>query len=300
MDGVTDTVFRQIVASVAKPDVFFTEFVPVDALLSEGKEKALEILRFEKTERPIVAQIWGSDPEKFFRAAQIVSKLGFDGIDINMGCPDRSAVKNGACAALINTPLLATDIINATIKGASGLPVSVKTRIGFREIITEDWIKTLLQTQISALTVHLRTKSEMSKPPAHWEEMSKIVKLRNQINPRILIIGNGDIKSAKEAQEKCKMYGIEGVMIGRGIFENIGVFNRSRNTQDLTPKEKIGLLVKHLELFNQTYEGNRPFEMMKKFVKCYVNNFKGATDAREKLMKTKNIGELIEETKKQL
>ena len=298
MDGVTDTVFRQIVTFVGKPDVFFTEFVAVDALFSEGKEKALQVLKFTEKERPVVAQVWGSDPEKFYRAAKIIAKLGFDGIDINMGCPDKSAVKKGACSALIGNPKLALEIIEATIKGAKGLPVSVKTRIGFRKIVTEDWMETLLQTQIVALTVHLRTASEMSKPPAHWEEMAKIVKLRNKINPKILIIGNGDIKSAEEAEKKCKKYGIEGVMIGRGILENVYLFNENVNPESITPQDKIKLLIKHLELFNDTYQGDKPFEMMKKFVKCYVNNFKGAVGVRERLMKTKSLNELIDVSKK--
>lgn len=293
MDGVTDTVFRQIVASVGKPDIFFTEFVAVDALLSEGKERVLQTLKYTETERPIVAQIWGSDPEKFYLAAQIVSKLGFDGIDINMGCPDKSAVKKGACSALIDNPKLALEIIEATIKGAHGLPVSVKTRIGFRKINTEEWIKALLEIPIVALTVHLRTASEMSKPPAHWEEMRKVVQLRNKLSPKTLIIGNGDVKSIKEAREKCVEYEIDGIMVGRGIFENVWVFNEGVDTGSTTPKDKIKLLKKHLELFDQTYQGDKPFEMMKKFVKCYVNNFKGATEARERLMRTKNMAELI-------
>ena len=293
MDGVTDTVFRQIVASVGKPDVFFTEFVPVDALFSEGRERALRTFEFTKKERPIVAQIWGSDPEKFYRAAKIIAKLGFDGIDINMGCPDKSAVKTGACAALIDNPKKALEIIIATKKGAGKLPVSVKTRIGFRKMVTEEWIKTLLQAQIVALTVHLRTASEMSKPPAHWEEMEKIIKLRDKISPDTLIIGNGDIRTLKEAKQKGKKYELEGVMIGRGIFENVWVFNESVTPESITPKDKIKLLVKHLELFKDTYQGKRPFEQMKKFVKCYVNNFKGAVEVREQLMETKSLDELI-------
>ena len=298
MDGVTDTVFRQIVGSVGSPDVFFTEFVPVDALFSEGRERALRTLKFTEKEKPIVAQLWGTDPEKFYEATKLMVKLGFDGIDINMGCPDKSAVKTGACAALIDNPKKALEIIFATKKGAGKLPVSVKTRIGFKEIQTEKWIANILETKITALTVHLRTASEMSKPPAHWEEMPKIIGLKDKISPETLIIGNGDVRSLKEATYKYKKYTVDGIMIGRGIFENVWVFNESVIPESITPEDKIKLLIKHLELFKATYQGKRPFEQMKKFVKCYVNNFKGAVDVREQLMETKSLDELIVVSKK--
>jgi len=286
MDGVTDTVFRQIVVSVGKPDVFFTEFVPVDALLSKGKDRALRTLKYTESERPIVAQIWGSDPQKFFESAKFISKLGFDGIDINMGCPDKSVVKKGAGAALINNPVLAKEIIYATIQGATGLPVSVKTRLGFDT--------SLLKTPIAALTIHLRTTEQLSKVPAHWDELEKI---RENLKSNVLIIGNGDVKTLQEAKDKCKKYKIDGVMIGRGIFENIYLFNDSVDISKVTPKQKIDLLLMHLRLFKKTYPDGKNFASMKKFVKCYVNNFKEASEAREKLMKTKTLDELIQQTK---
>ncbi len=294
MEGVTDTVFRQIVASAGKPDVFFTEFVPVDALFSKGKEKVLRSLRFVAIEHPIVAQIWGTDPEKFYQAARLLSKMGFDGIDINMGCPDKSVIKAGAGAALIKNPRLAQEIINATIKGAKGLPVSVKTRIGFKNIATENWITALLQTPIAAVTLHLRTAAEMSKVPAHWDEISKAVKIRENLKSKALIIGNGDVKTLKEAKDKCEKYGIDGVMTGRGIFDNVGLFA----SMEFTPQERINLLIAHLKLFKKTYVDDKHFELMKKFVKCYVNNFDGAMNSREKLMKTKSLNELIQAANK--
>lgn len=298
MDGVTDSVFRQIVCSVGKPDVLFTEFVPIDAILSKkGSEVIKKSLQFSDAERPIVAQIWGTDPEKFYESARILRKLGFDGIDINMGCPDRSTIKKGACAALIKNPKLAQEIILATIKGACGLPVSVKTRIGFDKLDTENWIQCLLQTPIAALALHLRTASEMSKVPAHWEEIKKAVKIRNELKSKAQVIGNGDINSLREAKEKCKLYGIDGVMIGRGIFENVWLFNEKVDIEKITPKQKMELLIKHLNLFQKTSGNTRHFELMKKFVKCYVNNFSSAADARESLMKTKTLDELIKETK---
>ncbi|HCE31177.1 MAG: tRNA-dihydrouridine synthase [Candidatus Daviesbacteria bacterium GW2011_GWB1_39_5] len=311
MDGVTDTVFRQILVSVAcpqrqqaglrggrgKPDVFFTEFIPVDGLFSKGYEKVLETLKFTKKEQPIVAQIWGSNPENFYKAAGLIKKLGFDGIDINMGCPDKNVIKKGAGSALIKNPKLAKEIIEATISGAEGLPVSVKTRIGFDRIDIENWVTHLLQTQISALTLHLRIVPEMSKVPAHWEEVSKAVKIKNKFKSKALVIGNGDVKSLKEAREKCERYGIDGVMIGQGIFENVWLFNEDIDVQNRASGQRIRLLVKHLELFKKTYEGRKHFELMKKFVKCYVNNFERSSDSRVKLMKTKTLDELIQASK---
>ncbi len=294
MDGVTDTVFRQVVISVGPPDVLFTEFVPVDAILSNAQEKVIEkSLKYSEVERPIVAQIWGTDPDKFYQTAQILSKLKFDGIDINMGCPVKDTIKNGACSALIKNPKLAQEIIYATIKGANRMPVSVKTRIGFSNIETEKWVECLLKTPISALTLHLRTASEMSKVPAHWEEIEKVVKVRDKLKSKALIIGNGDVKSLKDAREKCEKYQIDGVMIGRGIFENVYLFNEEVDPSKVTPKQKIDLLLKHLKLFNKTFGDKRHFALMKKFVKCYVNNFQGATEKRDILMKTKTLSELI-------
>ena len=293
MYGVTDTVFRQVVVSTGKPDVFFTEFVLVDALLSQGYEKALEALKFTESERPIVAQIWGSDPDKFYKVAGMISKMGFDGIDINMGCPDKNVLKKGAGSALINNPKLATEIINTTIKGGR-LPVSVKTRIGFDKIDIENWVTTLLQTPIAALTLHLRTKKEMSKVPAHWEQIYKAVEIRNKLKSKALIIGNGDVKSLKEAKEKCKEYKIDGVMIGEGIFGNVWLFNEKVNIKTVSSAQKIKLLGQHLKLFKKTWGDKKNFELMKKFVKCYVNNFSGASAFRDKLMRTKTLNGLIQ------
>lgn len=293
MEGVTDTVFRQIVCSVGKPDVLFTEFVPIDALLSKGKERALKHLKFEDSEQPIVAQIWGSDPEKFYRTARLLAEMKFNGIDINMGCPVKNTMTKGSCSALIKNPKLAKEIIFATIQGAGGLPISVKTRIGFGNIDTENWVRSLLQTPLAALTLHLRTVSEMSKVPAHWEEIEKAIQIRNGLKSKTLIIGNGDVKTLQEAREKCIQYGIDGVMIGRGIFENIWLFDENVDINKVTPQQKIDLLLKHLNLYKKTYGDGKHFEIMKKFVKCYVNNFKGATESRDILMRTKNLNDLI-------
>ncbi len=226
LDGVTDVVFRQMITEIGKPDVLFTEFTPVDGLVSNGRERVESNLLFKPEQKPVVAQIWGTKPELFYKVAKELSGRGFAGIDINMGCPERVIVKNGACSALIKTPALAGEIIRATQEGAGELPVSVKTRIGYSHVQIDEWIGFLLTQRLAALTVHLRTVSEMSKVDAHWELMPKVKKLRDEISPETILIGNGDILSYAEVQTKYDDYGCDGFMIGRGIFANPFLFNK--------------------------------------------------------------------------
>jgi len=181
MEEVTDTVFRQIICKVSRPDVMFTEFANVEGLMSDGRNEVIKRLRYEEIERPIVAQIWGKDPKNFYEVTKLIKRLRFDGVDINMGCPEKDVVKNGCCIALINNRGLAAEIIAAVKEGAGDLPVSVKTRIGLDKIITEDWCGFLLEQKIDALTVHGRTAKEKSDVPAHWDEIAKVVRLRNQL-----------------------------------------------------------------------------------------------------------------------
>lgn len=292
MDGVTDTVFRQIVSSIGKPSVLFTEFTSTDGFCSNGKEKLADRLKYAEIERPIVAQIWGNKPEFFYQMAKELQELGFDGIDINMGCPDKQVVKNGGGAALILNPELAVEIIKAVMEGAPKLPVSVKTRIGFSDFQTEKWIETLLLSGIAALTVHGRTAKEQSIPEAHWDEIGKAVKVRDGLGLKTIILGNGDVKSMAEINEKVAKYGVDGVMIGRGIFENPWLFNAKVDPEKVTPEERIALLLKHLGLWEKTWEGKAKFAPMKKFVKTYIHGFPGAADLRGKLMETKSAEEL--------
>lgn len=292
MDGVTDTVFRQMISSIGKPSVLFTEFASTDGFCSKGKEKIMERLKFAEVERPIVAQIWGSKPEKFEQMARELQKMGFDGIDINMGCPDAKVVKNGGGSALILNTDVAVEIIKATQKGAPNLPISVKTRIGFKEINTEEWVKILLLTGIAALIVHGRTAKEQSVPDAHWDEIGKAVKLRDELGLKTIILGNGDVKSYAEVKEKVKVYGVDGVMIGRGVFANAWVFNKRIDPAKITPEERIKLLLKHLDLWEKTWDGKAKFAPMKKFVKTYIHGFDGASTLRAKLMETNSIEEV--------
>jgi len=201
MDDVTDTVFRQIIARCGKPDVFFTEFTNVEGMCSRGKDKVGKRIVFTPVERPIVAQIWGLDPLKFTETAKLIKRMGFDGIDINMGCPEKSVVKRGSCGAIIDNPKLAKEIILAVRKGAVGLPISVKTRIGVKNIQTEKWIKFLLEMDLDAITIHGRTVAEMSDVPNHWDEIGKAVRLRDSMKSKTLIIGNGDIGQERRCRK---------------------------------------------------------------------------------------------------
>ena len=271
MEDVTDTVFRQIVASVAKPDLMFTEFANVDAVLHGDIQR----LRFTPIEYPIVAQIWGSDPAKFAAAAKIVAQMGFDGVDINLGCPIIKIIKTGGCAALIGQNKLVSEIIAATVE--AGLPVSVKTRLGIKKIITAEWFGFLLTQKLSAITIHARTASEKSDVPAHWDEIAKAVVMKGM--SKTLVIGNGDVKTYGQAQEYMQKYGVDGVMIGRGIFDNIGIFGNIT----LTTQEKVELFLKHVELFEKTWGKTKNFAILKKFSKTYINGFDGASKIREQV-----------------
>lgn len=292
MDGVTDVVFRQIVTSVGKPDVLFTEFVNCDGLMSVGQERVMQRLLFKKNEHPLVAQIWGINPETFYESAKLIVKLGFDGIDINMGCPQRTVTNGGACAALIKNKSLAKEIIEATKKGSQGLPVSVKTRIGFSKNQIDEWIQFLLEQNLSALTIHLRTAKELSLVPAHWELMGKIVEMRNSINPNTILIGNGDVKNLQEAKEKSEQYGCDGVMIGRGIFSDPWLFNEKVDKDLITVEQKLDLYMKHINLFEDTWGKDKNPASLKKFCKVYINEFPGAGEVREKIMLTESLDEM--------
>lgn len=302
MDDVTDVVFREVVAclSVGKPDVFFTEFTNVEGLCSVGREALLPRLKFTENQRPIVAQIWGSIPKNFEAVAGQLVEMGFDGIDINMGCPEKGVVSRGQCAGLIENYKLAGEIIEATLKGAQGkIPVSIKTRIGIKEIVTDKWIPFLLQFPLAAITVHGRTAREMSKVPAHWEEIETAVQLRDARNESqdTLIIGNGDVRDRKHGLELAERYGVDGVMIGRGIFESIFAFSVSAD-QSISVSKKVELLLDHARLFDKTWGKTKPFVLMRKFAKIYIKDFPGASGLRVKLMETNSLKDLEEELKR--
>ncbi|MFA5999812.1 MAG: tRNA-dihydrouridine synthase [Candidatus Paceibacterota bacterium] len=300
MSDVTDIAFRQILAKYGKNRenkdrvVFWTEFVSADGLSNKlGRKKLSHMLKFKESERPIVAQVFGSNEDNMKKACQYVASLDFDGIDINMGCPDKSVISQGAGAGLIKTPELARKIIRAAHLGieAAGkdIPVSVKTRIGFNKEEIDIWIPELLKEDISALTIHLRTAKEMSLVPANWDHIKKIKELIKKSGKDILLIGNGDIKDLKDGEERVMKYGCDGVMIGRGIFGNPWFFLLNKNS-DISIKEKLEALVEHTQIFDKelAIPKHKSFAVMKKHFKAYVNGFDGAKELRVKLMEVDN------------
>ncbi len=305
MANVTDAAFRAVIAKYGKPDVMYTEFVSVEGLLSRGRETLLLDFMFTPAERPIVAQIFGSEPASFTKVAALCRELGFDGIDINMGCPDRSVEKQGAGAALIKNPELAREIIEATKRGAGGLPVSVKTRLGYNTNILDEWLPHLLKAKPAAIIFHLRTRKEMSDVPARWDEMARAVEIANRLcRPEDLpvMLGNGDVKDLAEAREKAAASGADGVMIGRGIFGNPWLFGPDAalglpadpgqpDAAHPDPRRKIAVMLEHTFLYEKIFAGKKNFDIMRKHYKAYANGFAGAKDLRVKLMETKTAPE---------
>ncbi|MEY3470802.1 MAG: hypothetical protein RLZZ223_152 [Candidatus Parcubacteria bacterium] len=295
MEEVTDTVFRRIISSCGRPDVMVTEFTSVEGLASEiGRSKVIHRLQYTPEEQPLVAQIWGITPEHYYQAGVYAREQGFAGLDINMGCPVKKVIKQGACSALIKNPKLASDIIKAAQEGVRDIPVSVKTRIGFSEIQTEEWIGFLLSHQLSALTVHGRTVKELSDYPAHWDEIGKVVELRNQAKVDTIIIGNGDITSYQQGLAMSEQYKVDGIMIGRGVFHNPWIFNPAIDHNTLSTEIKVQKLIEHIQLFDQTWGQEKNFAVMKKCFKMYLNNFPGASEIRSQLMSCNNPEECIE------
>lgn len=294
MDDVTDTVFRQIVADCAPPDLYMTEFVNVDGLQSPGRVKLLPKLQFTDKERPIIAQLWGKDPKNYLEVAKQVKAMGYNGIDINMGCPDKAVVKNGCCVALINNRELAGEIIKAVREAVgSDFPVSVKTRLGLKQV-DFSWHEFLLKQKLNMLSIHGRTAKEMSKVAAHWDDIEHIRELRDELSPTTLIVGNGDVRDRAHASELISKHKLDGAMIGRGIFDDPFAFTVNSPWQSMAPRQKLDLYKKHVELFAKTWQnGERKLHTLNKFCKIYVNGFDGAKDLREKLMNAKSTDELL-------
>jgi tRNA-dihydrouridine synthase len=287
MDDVTDTVFRQIVADCAKPDLFFTEFVNVDGLQSPGREHLLPKLKLAAKEKPVIAQLWGLKPENFYKTTKDVIKMGFDGADLNMGCPVKTVIKNGACAALMNNRGLAGEIIDATKQAAgNALPVSVKTRVGFT---TPDmsWLEFLLTKKLNMLSIHARTAKQMSKVPPNYDLLGLAVELRNSLSPSTLMVGNGDVLSRQQGHELAEKYGLDGIMIGRGVFHDPFLFAEQSQWERWGKEQRLGLFARHIRLYMDTYQNNeRRFETLRKFCKVYINGFEGASELRAEFMGT--------------
>jgi len=297
MADVTDPAYRRLIAETHKPDVMWTEFVSADGLYHTREKKGMpdsenplmRDLLYTEGERPIVAQLFSSNPESMQYAAKLCAELGFDGIDINMGCPDRSIEKQGAGAAMMRNIESAHAVINAARE--SGLPVSVKTRIGYSQESIDEWISALLKENLPALAVHLRTRKEMSQVPAHWERMPRIVQLRNEISSNTFILGNGDVTSIEDAKEKLSVSGADGVMLGRAIFGNPWVF-AGRKPEDISPEEKLKALMRLAQYFDEM-RPRKSYHLLKKHFKAFGSGWEGAPYLRGRLMETESIEELL-------
>lgn len=305
MADVTDAAFRRIIAKYGKPDAIWTEFVSANGLIlatAKGKKKLLRDLLFDESERPIVAQLFSSKPEYMYSAAKLIREMGFDGLDINMGCPDRGIEKQGAGAAMMKNPRLAREVLRAAMAGVAdggeAIPVSVKTRIGFNKNELETWLPELLAEKPAVIIVHGRTRKEMSKVPARWEHAKRAVEIRDDLqkdlseNEKTLIFGNGDVTDLADAKKKAKETGADGVMFGRAIFGNPWLFNPKKNISEISIEQKLRVMIEHAELFEKLLGDIKNFAIMKKHFKAYVNVFDGAVELRGKLMKTNSAEEV--------
>jgi nifR3 family TIM-barrel protein len=296
MADVTDSAFRRIIAKYGRPDVTWTEFVSADGLArapEEGRKKLLKDLEYSEAERPIVAQFFTANPEHMKKAAELAKELGFDGIDINMGCPDKTVNNQGAGACLIKDPELAVELIRSAKEGAGDLPVSVKTRLGWNQDELEAWLPALLKAEPAVITLHARTRKEMSKVPARWERVKRAVEIRDSLGSKTLIFGNGDALDMEDARKKAKESGADGVMLGKAIFGNPWLFKEYAPTLE----EKLRVCVEHTKLFEELLGGTKNFNIMKKHYKAYVNGFDGAAELRSKLMQADNareVGDIVE------
>ena len=291
MEDVTDSVFRQVVSTASKPTLFYTEFVNVEGLNSKGKERVIHRLEYDKKEKPIVAQLWGITPLNFYKAAKLVKKLGFDGVDINMGCSVKKVVQKNAGSGLIQEERgRVKEIIEAVKEGSKGLPVSVKTRLGWDEY-DMDWIKFLLEQDLDALTIHGRTARGKGILNANWEKISECVDMRDEMKKDTLIFGNGDIHSLKQAKEYYKKYKVDGVMIGRAAITNPWIFSGKEN---ISQEERYILFKKHLELFNTVWGERKNFSQLKKFFRAYIYGFDGANEIRSEFMKCNSVKECMD------
>jgi nifR3 family TIM-barrel protein len=292
MADVTDFAQRQMLVKYGKPDVLYTEFVSADGLANEkGRAVLIKDFRFAKNEHPIVAQIFGATPKNIKKAAELAAELGFDGLDINMGCPDKAVIKQGAGSALMKNPKLAREIIRAAKEGAGDMPVSVKTRIGFSKNEIETWLSELLAEKPAAIIIHGRTKKEMSEVEAHWDVIARAVEIAK--GSGVLIVGNGDVQSLEDGKKKAKESGVDGVMVGRGIFGDPWFFNSKKNIEDIPLKKRFSVMIEHAKLFEKEISSQniKGYHVMKKHFKAYVSGFDGAKELRAKLMETENSGE---------
>jgi len=293
MEDVTDTAFRRLIKFCGAPDVMVSEFTHVGKITAPHQIDTHNRLTYHPEEHPLIAQIWGNSPDHTFAAAKKLIELGFDGIDLNMGCPTPRAIEDGGCAALIKNPTLAGELFQAASEAADGrVPVSIKTRLGFDQAITEPWTQCLLDLEPDALTIHGRVATDLYGGEADWDEIARVVALRDAMQSDTMIIGNGDVRSYEEIQEKHRQYGVDGVMVGRAVLKNPFFFrNDGRSLDSLSPPQRVQLLWRHATLCRESLGDTLGFTVIKKYLKTYITHFKKAADLRDKLGKTRSFEE---------
>ena len=331
MDGVTDHPYRHIQKKYGRPDVIYTELATVEGFC-RGVEKVLDDFLYDEAQRPIIAQIYGTTPQFFRESAVALCQMGFDGIDINMGCPAKSVAHSGAGAALILTPKLAQQILKATKAGVKDwqngktvrdcahitkelakkieqrykklpkqyqqhdrpVPVTVKTRVGFDVTVIQDWIKTLLEVEPVAIAIHGRTLQQGYGGMADWEEIGKAVHTAKGSNT--MIFGNGDVHNRRMALDKVKQYGVDGVLIGRGTFGNPWAFL----DQEVDIQTSAAVAVEHSQFFEDTFgkRENYRFLPMRKHLGWYIRGIPNATVIRVELVRSESAAQVAEILKK--
>jgi len=293
MEDVTDTVFRQIVNSIQRPDLFYTEFVNVEGLSSEGREKVINRLKYNPIEKPLIAQLWGTGPDNFFKSAKEVKKLGFDGVDINMGCSVRKVVKKNAGSGLMREDRdHVKSIIESTKKGAEDLPVSVKTRLGWASY-DMDWVEFLLKQELDVLTFNTITVRGSKAKYPNWGVIRDIVKMRDEMSRKTLIFGNGGVLNVQQAKKYAEKYGVDGVMIGRAALANPWLFSKKKD--EVLVRDSIKKFKEHVLLFQKTWGSEKNPNSLRKYIKSYISGFGGSRETRERLMECSTIEEFLSE-----
>ncbi|MDD4381985.1 MAG: tRNA-dihydrouridine synthase [Candidatus Dojkabacteria bacterium] len=281
MEDITDTVFRQVLCDIGRPDIFFTEFMNVDGFCSEGRDAVIHRLKFVDKERPIIIQLWGNTPENYAETVKyLVENVKPDGIDINMGCSVKDVLKTGGGGALIKQKDLVKEIIEVVRGNIGDIPLSVKTRLGYNSV-DYDWIEYLLSFNLAMLTIHGRLVKEGYNVSCRWDDIGKCVDIKNSISPTTLLIGNGDIFSKEQGEEYVGKYNLDGYMVGRGILQNPWIFSDKNN---VSKEERISVLKKHVKLYLDTWGGEKHFYTQRKYIKAYINGFDGAVKLRNELM----------------
>ena len=285
MDGVTNSAYRQIIRSLSKDVILFSEFTSVDGLLrSENVRLRLD---FEPCEQPFFMQLFGNSPDIFAEASRMVEDRGILGVDINMGCPAKKIVHSQHGSALMQDPDKACRIVEA-IRKACSLEVSVKTRLGWKDdknLI--NFAKALESAGASMLTIHGRTYNQAFKGESNWEPIYELKR-----NLKIPVIGNGDIRDFNHGLDK--MANLDGFMIGRAAIGNPWCFQDRRKYPEPTLDERIDLALKHFHLYRRFKRELVAVREFRKYIGNYVSGFRNAKEWRNNLMQCQNEKSFVE------